>query len=190
MDAVEYLTTDHRAVEHLLQELEDAEREDREQLRRQVTRKLVQHMSAEETVLFPLLRDELADVEAGVRDEVLEKLEEHHVLKTVLDELRDLDPGDDRFPAKTEVLAEQVEHHHEEEEEDLFPLLREHVRRQRLLVIAEALREAERTAPTRPHPGLPDEGTAGKVAQRAAGAVDRARDSVGEAVDELTGRGR
>ena len=185
MDAVEYLITDHRALEHLLDELEDAERpDDREELREQVRVKLSRHMSAEETVLFPMIREELAGVDDDVRHEVLEKLEEHHVLKTVLDELVGLDLDDERFAAKTEVLAEQVEHHHEEEEDDLFPLLREHLRQDRLVAMADALREAEEAAPTHPHPSLPDEGTAAKVAQKAAGVVDQARDQVSDALDE------
>lgn len=188
MDAVAYLTTDHRAVEHLLADLESASPRDRVELLQQVTTKLSRHMSAEETVLFPLIREELEHLEDDVKHEVLEKLEEHHVLKTVLEELNDLDPDDERFGAKTEVLAEQVEHHHEEEEEDLFPLLREHLRQDRLVAIADALREAETTAPTRPHPNLPDEGTAAEVAQKAAGVVDRARDKVRAKVDELTDR--
>ena len=53
---------------------------------------------------------------------VLEALEEHHVVKLVLEELPTVDPEDESFTAKMTVLGELVEHHADEEEEDMFPL--------------------------------------------------------------------
>lgn len=179
MDAITYLTTKHRHMENLLDELENASeaRERRDRLD-EVTVELARHMAIEERVLFPAVREELGPEDPDAfGDEVLEKLEEHHVLKVVLDELRGMDPSNARFPAKAEVLAETVEHHHEEEEEGLFPAMRKAWPARRLEELGRELEEAEANAPTRPHPHLPDEGRFVAVAQEFAATIDQARDA-------------
>lgn len=178
MDVVELITTRHREMEELLEQLESAEEpERRSELLAEVTRHLAVHMAVEERVLFPAAR-ELADVDPETfGDDVLENLEEHHVLKTVLDELHDMDPSDERFPAKAEVLAEQVEHHHEEEEEGVLAGLTEHWSDERREEVGREFAEAEEHAPTRPHPNLPDEGRFVATVQLAAAAIDKLRDA-------------
>jgi hypothetical protein len=57
-------------------------------------------------------------------DIVLESLEEHHVVKWVLEELDGMDPTDDRFDAKVTVPKELVLHRAKEEERDMFPKIR------------------------------------------------------------------
>ena len=52
---------------------------------------------------------------------VLEALEEHKLVKTLLGEIAALTPADDEFDAKMKVLRENVEHHVEEEETEMFP---------------------------------------------------------------------
>jgi hemerythrin-like domain-containing protein len=190
LDAVEYIVGKHREMEELLDQLEEAdEPERRTELLRDVTAELARHMAVEERVLFPAVREELQAVDPGTfGDDVLENLEEHHVLKTLLDELHDLDPAHERFPAKAEVLAETVEHHHEEEEEGVLAGIREHWDDARRAEIGRELQEAEESAPTRPHPKLPDEGRFVESAQRFAAAIDKARDAVRGASDALRSR--
>lgn len=185
MDAVEYLTTKHRAMEDLLDDLERAEGPERRvAVLRDVTAELARHMAIEERVLFPAIRAELGPEDPErFGDDVLEALEEHHVLKVLLDELHDMDVDDERFPAKVEVLAETVEHHHEEEEGDLFPAIRDAWPPARLAELGRELREAEDAAPTRPHPSLPDEGRLVGLAQTFAAAIDRMRDAARDVVD-------
>ncbi|MBW3619921.1 MAG: hemerythrin domain-containing protein [Actinobacteria bacterium] len=187
MDAVEYILGKHREMEQLLDQLEQAEDPGRRtELLRDLTVELARHMAVEERVLFPAVRAELCDVDPETfGDDVLENLEEHHVLKTILDELHDMDPDDERFPAKAEVLAETVEHHHEEEEEGVLAGIREHWDDARRAGIGRQLQEAEATAPTRAHPNLPDEGRLVEASQRFAAAIDKARDAVRDAADTL-----
>lgn len=45
-------------------------------------------------------------------------------VKTLLEEIRDLEPGDAQWVAKVTVVIENVEHHAEEEEAELFPPVR------------------------------------------------------------------
>ena len=59
-------------------------------LARTIDVELTVHTEIEETVFYPWahgLSDDIADV-------VDEGIEEHHVVKTLLDEIRDLEPGD------------------------------------------------------------------------------------------------
>jgi len=53
---------------------------------------------------------------------VLESLEEHKQVKTVLREMSRLSPSGERVKPKFKVLKDDVEHHAEEEEEGkMFP---------------------------------------------------------------------
>lgn len=187
MDAVEYIVGKHREMEALLSQLEEADDPHRRtELLRDITAELARHMAVEERILFPAVRRELQHVDPETfGDDVLENLEEHHVLKLILDELHDMDPSHERFPAKAEVLAETVEHHHEEEEGGVLAGIREHWDDARRATIGRELEAAEASAPTRPHPNLPDEGRLVATVQRFAAAIDRARDAVRDTTDTL-----
>jgi len=49
-----------------------------------------------------------------------EALEEHHVVHGLLEELKKMKPGNERYDAKFTVLAENVRHHIKEEESEMF----------------------------------------------------------------------
>ena len=51
-------------------------------------------------------------------------MQEHHVVKLLMAEIKQMPDGSDEWVAKMTVLIENVEHHAEEEEEDMFPPLR------------------------------------------------------------------
>ena len=53
-----------------------------------------------------------------------EALEEHHVVDTVIAEIKSCDSGSEEFSAKAKVLKDLVEHHAEEEEKQMFPRAR------------------------------------------------------------------
>jgi hemerythrin superfamily protein len=56
---------------------------------------------------------------------VLESLEEHKQVKTLLREMENLTSDSEKFEPKLKVLMENVEHHAvEEEEEKMFPKIR------------------------------------------------------------------
>jgi hypothetical protein len=78
---------------------------------------------------------------------------------------------------------EQVRRHVDDEENDLFPKLREHCSQQQLAELGSKVEQAEKTAPTRPHPSSPSEGSSLAALAPGAGMVDRLRDA-------LTGRAR
>ncbi len=155
-DAIALLRADHREVEQLFTEFErlgPTAYASKRKLVDQMVIHLSQHAAIEEAILYPAVRGEVP----SSTDEILEALEEHHVVKWELQELIGSDPSDERFDAKVSVMSENVRHHVREEEGELFPLLRTHLGRKRLLELGNALNLAKRKAPKRPHPRFPDE---------------------------------
>ena len=177
MDAITLLKQDHRELEKLFKRFEAAgDRAFAEQ--RRVVDKIIEelsiHASIEETLFYPVTRAGVPEVE----DIALESLEEHHIVKILLAELEHMDPAEERFVPKVTVLIENVRHHVEEEEGDYFPKVREALGRNDLNELGDAMVEAKKTAPTRPHPAAPDTPPANVIAGQAASVVDRATDTV------------
>ena len=172
MDAITLLKNDHDTVEQLFKRYEqtgDRAHTQKRQIVDQIIEELSVHTSIEERVFYPVARAAVADID----DIVLESLEEHHVVKWLLSELADMDPAHERFDAKVTVLIENVRHHIEEEERDFFPKVRTAVGRNELGELGETLADAKKTAPTKPHPRMPDSGPANVVAGTITGVVDR-----------------
>jgi len=119
--ATTLLRTEHDEVRKLFKEFESASesaRSSRKRIVDEVSQKLEVHAELEEKIFYPACR-QLKDEDA--RKMVSESLEEHAIVKRLIQELSGLEPSDDRFEAKATVLKENVEHHADEEEKDLFP---------------------------------------------------------------------
>jgi hemerythrin superfamily protein len=172
MDAITLLRADHKTVEQLFKRFEKAG--DRAYVeKRQIVDRIIEELSAhaaiEEQVFYPVARETVP----GTEDIALESLEEHHIVKWVLSELVDLDPENERFDAKVTVLIENVRHHVKEEQEEFFPKVRAQLSRTALADLGQALADAKKTAPTRPHPRLPDAPPGNSMVGSLAGVVDR-----------------
>jgi len=116
MSAIDLLEGQHREVEALFSELEEADgTEEKARLFDQLADKLAIHAAIEEHHFYPTVR------ERRTEDILLESLEEHLSIKRLLADLLDTAADDKTFDAKIKVLQEQVEHHVGEEEGDLFP---------------------------------------------------------------------
>jgi hemerythrin superfamily protein len=119
MDPIALLKADHRKVEELFKKLEDTtERalKTRTELFDKLNHELTAHALAEEAVLYPANK-EIKET----RDLGFEAVEEHHVVKILLEELGSLSPDTEEWTAKLSVLKENVTHHVKEEETELFP---------------------------------------------------------------------
>lgn len=156
MNALTLLKQDHQNVEGLFRQFEqladDAAPSDKRRIVDHVIEQLSVHAAIEELHFYPTVRECSGETLAAV----LEGLEEHHVVKWTLAELARMSPTDERFDAKVKVLSEIVLHHAEEEERDLFPLVRDALTVEQLEKLGETMETAKKTAPTRPHPRLPD----------------------------------
>jgi hemerythrin superfamily protein len=151
----------------------------------QIIAELSTHAAIEEQHFYPAVRAAAPDIE----DDVLEGLEEHHVVKWTLSELENLAPTEERFDAKVTVLIESVRHHVEEEEGEMFPKVREAIGRKELRELGETLEKAKGIAPKRPHPKAPDTPEKGNLlAGPAAAGMDAARATARKGVRKATGR--
>ncbi len=177
MDAITFLKDDHRTVEQLFKRFEQAGDNALVQKRQIVDRiieELSVHAAIEEQVFYPVARASVPDTE----DIALESLEEHNIVKWLLSELVDMDPAHERFDAKVTVLIDNVRHHVEEEENDFFPKVRKELGRNDLAELGDTLAEAKKSAPTKPHPRMPDSGPANAVAGTITGVIDRVGDNI------------
>src|SRR5207245_4619061 len=110
MDALTLLRNDHRTVERLFKDFEktgDRAVKRKTGLVERIIGELSVHAAIEEQVLYPAARKANPDLD----DQVLEALEEHHIVKWTLSELDGMDADDERFDAKLRVLIESVRHH-------------------------------------------------------------------------------
>ena len=97
------------------------------------------HTEIEETIFYPAVgqTDELKDM-------VLESLEEHKQVKTLLREMENLTSDSEKFEPKLKVLMENVEHHAEEEEEGkMFSKIRKLMSTEKLERLGEELEAAK-----------------------------------------------
>lgn len=118
MNAFQLLKEDHKKVAGIFAKLEPTtERgvKTREELFAQLKTELDIHTYVEETIFYPALKEA-----EETHDIVLEGLEEHKVVKTLLAELDELSKDQEEWGAKLKVLQENVEHHVEEEEGEMF----------------------------------------------------------------------
>jgi hemerythrin-like domain-containing protein len=120
MKATEFLKRQHRDVMQLFKEALKADgTRQRKELLGEIETRLALHMGIEEEIFYPAVREEVQAKKT--QEQVAEAYEEHHVVKLVLQDLREADLSAESYAAKLTVLKELVEHHVEEEEGEMFP---------------------------------------------------------------------
>ena len=118
MNAVTMLEEEHRELKRLLRDLEPTtERavKTRTELYERIHRALTTHEQIEEEIFYPALKEH-----PRAREIVLEGIEEHNVVDTLLGELAALSVEDETWGPKAKVMIENIEHHIDEEEDDMF----------------------------------------------------------------------
>jgi hemerythrin superfamily protein len=120
-DAVELIKSDHRKVEQLFREFEEAgdrAYKTKQELVERIVEELEVHATIEEEIYYPAVE---AKARKDGKELIAEAVEEHHVVKILLGELGSMSSEDEPFDAKVTVLMENVRHHVEEEESELLP---------------------------------------------------------------------
>ena len=124
MDALDLLTGDHNRVRGLFTQFTSAHEADDMTAAQTVVKKIIEdleaHTTIEEEIFYPAVRPESDEI----NESVAEGIEEHHVVKVLIQEIRALEPGSEQWTAKVQVMIENVEHHAEEEETEMFPAVR------------------------------------------------------------------
>jgi hemerythrin superfamily protein len=180
-DVIAELINDHQEVEELFTRIEALPPGDRmrKQHADQATIELVKHSVAEEAYLYPAVRQH---VQNG--DEIADKeLEDHAAAERTMKDLESREADDPEFDTLITRLMTEIRAHVADEEGNLFPRLREACPAETLNELGDKVRQAKKTAPTRPHPSAPDKPPADKLLAPGVGLVDRLRDA-------LSGRGK
>ena len=142
-DAVSMLKQDHKKVKGLLNELEDAESDQRKGLLDEIESEIKVHMRIEEEIFYPAFKE-------AVRSEddkqlFFEALEEHHITSVVMREIKSADPESEQFKAKAKVLKDLIEHHVEEEEGEMLPKAKKAIGATELRRLGETMKSLKET---------------------------------------------
>ncbi|MFG3708959.1 hemerythrin domain-containing protein [Micromonospora sp. NPDC047670] len=173
-DVVDLLLAQHAQVEQLFLLVIGSTGQTRRDAFDDLVKLLAAHETAEEEVLHPLART----LPGGGGDAMVdERLDEERQAKETLKTLVQGGVDADGFDTGIILLRDAVLAHARHEERYEFPLLRQHVPTDRLRTLAAAVRTAEATAPTRPHPSA-QTAKGNLAAGPALAVIDRVRDAV------------
>lgn len=110
-DAIMLLKADHRKVEDLFEQFEDASTASKQQkLAHEICTELKIHTMIEEEIFYPAFRGKIED------DTLNEAYVEHDGAKVLVNDIEAGSPDDNFYEAKVHVLSEDIKHHIKEEE--------------------------------------------------------------------------
>jgi hemerythrin-like domain-containing protein len=156
-DAIALLKKDHEKVKALFAQadaLSDTAYAARLKLFKEIDAELTLHTTVEETIFYPAFKAKTKRY-SDERDEVLEAYEEHAGAKDLIAKLERLDPRDETYKPKMQVLGEMIRHHVEEEESVLFPEARKLLGRDELERLGGQIAAAKRKAQAKPAAAKP-----------------------------------
>lgn len=112
------LIDDHRKVEKLAKDYKKEKDDARKKaIVDEACLELMAHTQIEEEIFYPFLREQDEKEFGSMLDEALV---EHASVKSLVEQLQGMQPGDDLYDAKFTVIAEYVNHHVKEEEDEMF----------------------------------------------------------------------
>lgn len=112
------LEADHRMVEGLFSQIQEAKGEQRMSLVNELAEALQAHMEVEEEVVYPRIEPVTG------QESVTEGETEHDLARRTLAEMIALAPEEPGFEAALDALKAAIDHHVEDEEQKMFPQLR------------------------------------------------------------------
>jgi hemerythrin superfamily protein len=124
VQALDLLTADHNRVRGLFAQFKEAHENDDAATMSTVALKIFEDLEVHTTIEEEIFYPEVHDTDSDIGETVDEGVQEHHVVKVLMAEIKQLPDGGDEWVAKMQVLIENVEHHAEEEEKEMFPPLR------------------------------------------------------------------
>jgi hemerythrin superfamily protein len=173
-DVVDLLIDQHKQMKSLFSRVSAARGAEKQERFEDLVRLLAVHETAEEEVVHPVARRKIENGEKVTDARLLEE----NALKKALSDLHDLGVDHPDFAGRLATLAGEVVDHSTYEENEEFTPLRRAVTDKQLRKMAETVRAAEATAPTRPHPVVGTSPVANMLAGPPLAVFDRVRDSV------------
>jgi hemerythrin superfamily protein len=114
-DAVTLLKADHRKVEELFSQFEEAKgAKTKQKIALEICKELIVHTEIEEKIFYPACEGKVDEAD------LKEAYVEHDGAKVLIAEIEAGEPSDEFYDAKVKVLSEQIEHHVKEEEQRLL----------------------------------------------------------------------
>lgn len=135
---------------------------------------LSRHEVAEEMLLWPAVRERADDGEQMAEI----ALDQEKNAKRVLNELVHTSPGNEEFDTLANTVAAGLREHISYEQNIVWPKLRLRLSQEEAHRLGAEIEQAERRAPTRPHPHVPPNPHLLKTIAPAAAALDKARNAV------------
>jgi hemerythrin superfamily protein len=177
-DVVKFLKDQHNLIKDMFDDvLSASDPKAREKAFTDLRQLLAVHETAEEMVVHPRVRREVATGD-GIVDA---RLQEEHEAKQKLSQLENMDVASKEFIDELTKFRDAVIDHAEHEESEEFTKLERKLDSDDRERLAKAVLAAEAIAPTRPHPGV-ESATANFVVGPFASMLDRARDLIGAAL--------
>jgi hemerythrin superfamily protein len=116
MNALEMLKNDHRKVDQLFEQMNNAEEfSEKTELFQKIKDELQLHASLEESSFYPLFSEK-----PGFEDLVEDSIDDHQEVKSLLEEISAIE-DEDEFDERIDELMESVQYHVEQEENEFFP---------------------------------------------------------------------
>ena len=116
MDAIQMIRGDHRRVETLFRDFEEApDAQTKKAVFDNIFMELDVHANIEEEIFYPAVQRQ------GEKEMIRHAEEEHGMVKQLLNEIVAMDPKDPSFEAKFHVLKDNVQDHVAEEESEMLP---------------------------------------------------------------------
>jgi hemerythrin superfamily protein len=177
-DVVKFLKDQHNLIKDMFDEvLSASDPKAREKAFTDLRQLLAVHETAEEMVVHPRVRREVA-----TGDEIVDaRLQEEHEAKQKLSKLESMDVASKEFIDELTKFRDAVIDHAEHEENEEFNKLERKLDADDRERMAKAVLAAEAIAPTRPHPGV-ESAKANFVVGPFASMLDRARDAISAAL--------
>jgi hemerythrin-like domain-containing protein len=123
-DAIALLKQDHRTVEQLFEQFEEAEEGEGIPIAQLVCQLLTIHAQIEEEILYPAAKEALSAEGEEEGEMVYEAEVEHATAKDLIAKIEDMGDQDEEYNATVKVLSEYIKHHVKEEEGEMFPALK------------------------------------------------------------------
>lgn len=177
-EVVKFLKAQHDLIEDMFDEvLHASEPKARENAFHELRQLLAVHETAEEMIIHPRVRREVAAGDAIVDA----RLQEEHDAKELLSSIEKLDIASQEFIDEITKLQQAVIEHAEHEENEEFIKLQCELDSDERKRLTKAVQVVEAIAPTRPHPGV-ESAKLNFAVGPFASLLDRARDVIAQAI--------
>jgi hemerythrin superfamily protein len=176
-DVVDLLVSQHAEARRLFAVLRSGLGAARQEPFEELIRLLAVHETAEEEVVYPVVRAQVPNGEA-LADA---RTEEEDRAKAALSDLEKVGVDSPEFDAQLQAVEQLVLSHANAEESEVFQRLREAISADELQALASAVEKAEKFAPTHPHPHGPESAVGNVLLGPFVAIVDRVRDAIRDA---------